>query len=265
MSSQKIVFLDVDGVINNEESCRKAIGKRFDKKAIYEFGLKKNAFEFRNMIYRIDADALKRVIALCNKTNAKIVVVSNWRKFGNKDIFNAIIELVAQCSESLVIDCTPMLFNNWEYEGQVNQERGIEIQHWIECNKFKGKYIIIDDMSPKAFLAKHHPHLVNTNPKLGFTEADMNHALQLLDTSDRAEVTVVQETITPEDLKFNDTDNGIDRAGKYYDLISKHSALKDFPRIDEIKEFDEGTLFQLEEVIWDLRRWAYYTKNIVVA
>ena len=69
--------------------------------------------------------------------------------------------------EIQVIGKTPVLY----------QQRGVEIQKWININEFKGKFIIIDDDSDMCHLL---PLLVRCDCQLGFTIYDYQKALRLL-------------------------------------------------------------------------------------
>jgi hypothetical protein len=69
--------------------------------------------------------------------------------------------------EIRVIGMTPRLY----------QQRGEEIQQWIDDNEFTGKFIIIDDDSDMCHLL---PVLVRCDCQLGFTIYDYNKALNLL-------------------------------------------------------------------------------------
>ena len=69
--------------------------------------------------------------------------------------------------EIKVIGKTPKLY----------QQRGVEIQHWIDENNFKGKFIIIDDDSDMCDLL---PFLVRCDCQLGFTIYDYKKALTML-------------------------------------------------------------------------------------
>lgn len=67
-----------------------------------------------------------------------------------------------------VIGLTPILY----------QQRGLEIQKWIDDNDYKGKFIIIDDDSDMCHLL---PLLIRCDCQLGFTIYDYWKALKLLE------------------------------------------------------------------------------------
>ena len=96
-----------------------------------------------------------------------IVVSSTWRI--NKPI-EELQDLLINSGfnpEIQVIGKTPVLY----------QQRGMEIQEWINIHNFKGKFIIIDDDSDMCHLL---PLLVRCDCQLGFTIYDYQKALRLL-------------------------------------------------------------------------------------
>lgn len=107
----KVIFLDVDGVLNTPKTLRK-------------FG-----FDF------IDDILVALVARIVRETEAKIVLSSTWRL----DERNKIMVEQALAKHNLAIhDCTPRI----ESEGWV--ERREEIQLWLDDNAVT-KFAIIDD------------------------------------------------------------------------------------------------------------------------
>lgn len=104
----KIIFLDIDGVLNVYCEGRDKFGCTFHKH-----------FE----------DNLKHII---DSTNAKIVISSTWRMSGLKTMQDMWKHrnLAGQ-----VIDITPIIHD---------RIRGVEIQKWLDKNKVSN-YVIIDD------------------------------------------------------------------------------------------------------------------------
>lgn len=109
MKDQKIIFLDIDGVLNVYCEGRDEYGCTFHKH-----------FE----------DNLRWII---NKTNAKIVISSTWRMSGLKIMKEMWIK---RGLPGEVIDITPIKTHG------VN--RGVEIQQYIDDNNITS-YCIIDD------------------------------------------------------------------------------------------------------------------------
>ena len=116
----KIIFLDIDGVLNVASQERDRFGTTFHKH-----------FE----------DNLEWII---EKTRAKIVISSTWRMSG-LEIMQEMWKERGLAGE--VIDITPTEIDvvergTCEFFDQV--DRGFEIQQWIDDNNIK-RYCIIDD------------------------------------------------------------------------------------------------------------------------
>lgn len=132
------VFVDVDGVLNNEiwyasEECRK---------------INQETEYFRR---NFDPRCVDLLNSLTDKTGAKIVVSSSWRTGRTVEELQQLFSSVGITGK--VIDKTPRLcFGNEGYDKSV--PRGCEIKAWLESNKgilstkfSKAKYVILDDDS----------------------------------------------------------------------------------------------------------------------
>lgn len=108
----KILFLDVDGVINTS-------------KLIKEFGCD-----------YIDDDLVKIINFIVQKTNCKIVLSSTWR-IKEKD--KKVVDSAFSKYGVKIYDCTPLIESSIEII-----ERKLEIKKWLE-NKKVEKFAIVDD------------------------------------------------------------------------------------------------------------------------
>lgn len=118
----KVIFLDVDGVLNSEAWFKK-MAESGEK---YRVGKD------------IDPDACKRFRKLVKDTGAKVVLSSSWRgSKENEDIIEKALRLK-------LLDRTPRMwrppFTSWEY-----RERGREVLAWLQDHAAVSKYAIIDD------------------------------------------------------------------------------------------------------------------------
>ncbi len=104
---------------------------------------------------------------LYSKVPYDIVVSSSWRIGMTLEELQTLITKSGFDPNIKVIGTTPRLY----------QQRGIEIQRWIDDNNYTGKFIIIDDDSDMCHLL---PVLVRTDCQLGFTIYDYQKALKLL-------------------------------------------------------------------------------------
>lgn len=146
----RIIFLDIDGVMNHQLWFESILGKPEFKRE------KKN--DYRRYFSTF---AVKLLNNLTDETGAKIVVSSSWRNG----------RTVAQLRKMFrdngitgkVIDKTPYL----SYEGYSSSvPRGCEIHAWLEINKKKFgdsvKYVIFDDDSDMLWWQRNNFLLVDT-------------------------------------------------------------------------------------------------------
>ena len=141
----KVIFLDIDGVLNSSETA--ALYGGFDK---------------------FSPAAVGRLNWLTDRTEAKIVVSSAWR-FGR-----SVLELKQILSDQgvtgEVIDKTPTKMSL--------RNRGQEIQHWMDNNSTLDEFVILDDDSDMGHLLD---HLVQTDFNVGLTDVEMHECIRRLD------------------------------------------------------------------------------------
>ena len=169
----KLIFLDVDGVLNST--------KWYDK-------LHKENKPTISSEMELMPKAMKYIGKLVEKTGAKVVLSSTWRMSGknSRHYINLTNQLRKYGVE--IVGCTPVLWKS----------RGMEIQRFIESfdnknMKFdfaKNKYInkdpvdsivIIDDDNDMLHLTR---FLVQTRFKYGFTFFNYLKALRILRKGD---------------------------------------------------------------------------------
>jgi hypothetical protein len=178
----KIVFLDFDGVLNNNDflmQCRK-----------------KNIPWGRGHIV---PEAVKLVDDLCARTGAKVVISSTWRipvtpghKMGiigetKADTLPVLREwLAGHGLRAAVIDATPD-----HAQGTVAWwvERGLEIEDWLNTHRAAGgeaveSVVILDDLDN---MRPHLSRLVQTDDEIGLTQAHVERAVALLESSPEAD------------------------------------------------------------------------------
>jgi len=159
MKIKPIIFLDFDGVLETiyweqEDSGEWTLNSRKQGSRGDRYLNNKQAIGWLNELYK--------------KIPYDIVVSSTWRMSRSVETLQNIITNSGFLKEIKVIDKTPVLY----------QQRGWEIQKWIDDNNFKGKFIIIDDDSDMCDLIG---LLVRTDCQLGFTIYDYQKALRLLE------------------------------------------------------------------------------------
>lgn len=168
--SMRIIFLDVDGVLNNEKNTifmYRILGKkRYLKKINEDFDI----FDMRSVRY------MAKLIDYF-EGDIKLVISSTWRT--NKDAVNKIIEKISifMKSYNVPVDVT---------EVDKNRIRGLEIQHYLENNNLlDSEYVIIDDDTADIIGDKYNgmdfnPHFVWCNNKYGFQRKEYKKALKIL-------------------------------------------------------------------------------------
>lgn len=162
-NEQKLIFLDIDGCICTAST---------------------NYLHF-------DLDTVKRLNKLIAITDADIVVSSSWRSNVTgleklKDIFRINGAIYGTNPFSVdaitvpidkIIGMTPCGVRI-KGTNRISYDRSDEIKSWLRSNKYKGKYIILDDEDHD--LGDLEDHLVLTDSLLGLSDLDVDKALQIL-------------------------------------------------------------------------------------
>lgn len=148
----KVIFLDIDGVLNCASTQRRLRGSPF-----------------------VDEDKLLLLKDLVEKTGAELVLSSTWRLgllYPDVAAFaadaDALVEEFHKYGLSLY-DSTPRLSD---------KQRGHEIAAWLEKNPDVDKFIILDDDSDMAHLKE---HLVQTSWLAGLQPSHIEKAMKLLE------------------------------------------------------------------------------------
>ena len=151
----KIIFLDIDGVLNHE---------RF-------------YHEVRNTQHRnnnIDPRAAKLIINLCKVTGAKIVISSSWRFEGFESLTNRL--RIAGIKDKYLIDICSIEHPNEFRCGY----RGDVIQRYIDENNIDNYVIIDDDID---MLEHQKDNFIQTSRYTGFTKEDLKRAINILNNN----------------------------------------------------------------------------------
>lgn len=138
----KIIFLDIDGVLNHQLFYEKRTDKSIE----------------------IDVEKVKLLNEIHSKINVKYVITSTWRKEHSLEELKTIFKKYRFTGE--IIDVTPILkFEN----SSLSVPRGCEIQQWITDNKDKlgtnilswKSYVILDDNSDMLYWHRNNFFLVD--------------------------------------------------------------------------------------------------------
>jgi hypothetical protein len=153
----KIIFLDIDGVLNSDTTECGAEG------------------------YRLDAAAALRLNSIVQQTGARIVVTSDWRRYYGLPRCIEILCAHGLCAE--IIDATPNLekrntledddFDAPEYFERLRRS---EIEAWLGAHEVEC-FVVLDDL---AVFERDHPNMVQTNASTGLTELEATRAVEIL-------------------------------------------------------------------------------------
>ena len=120
----KILFLDIDGVLNSR--------KFFESQRAIR---KSSSYEWKETD-DIDPESVRHLNHLLKETGAKIVISSSWRVGKTVDELRDLAAIVG-INSSLVIGKTTC--------AHVQGGRGAEIREWVKEHKDIDKFLILDD------------------------------------------------------------------------------------------------------------------------
>ena len=144
----KIVFLDVDGVLNTSATWGG---------------------------YGLHQPCVMALIRLIERTGAKIVVSSTWRLHAYDMLIERLTE--AGLPAGTIIDRTPHLISEYgRVRGAV--PRGREIAAWLAGNPPVESFVILDDGDDMEHLT---PHLIRTSMERGLTDGLVDRVAGILD------------------------------------------------------------------------------------
>lgn len=155
----KIIFLDIDGVLNTERYCK--------------IQIERGMASYYDAEFNFDPICMRCLKEVIDKTGAKIVLSSSWRENPNDEYFYQFkLNLKVYDLLDSFIDVTPIFSNS----------RGEEIESWLTKNEVKYgdiEYIIIDDEDNMGDLKD---RLVKCNPYFGFNIEQQEYAYKLFNT-----------------------------------------------------------------------------------
>ena len=154
MNNMKVIFLDVDGVLNSEEH---AIYCHENPKFIKEGG----------SIW-VDPYPVFYILQLIEELGLKLVISSSWRTWDLESTIEEFNRYKSLCKLTPhIVGITPR-----NMDDQVWEDRGEEIQHYLDTHPEIENYCIIDD--DNDMLDSQRDHFVRTNSEHGLTIEDCN-------------------------------------------------------------------------------------------
>ena len=153
----KVIFLDIDGVVN----C---------------WGTKERA---PSKVVGVEQRLIEYIKQIVDATGAKLVLSSTWRKDWAFDLMNGkdwhyLRDEFAK-QDLYFMDYTPSRRDSW---------RGEEIKEWLESTEYDVKsYVIIDD---EMFDIRelHEGHMVQTSYETGIKPGGVEMAIKILEKED---------------------------------------------------------------------------------
>jgi len=159
MNPIKIIFLDMDGVMNSHQSSywyRNMLGHNEDEWVDYRDNSKEKGFStYTKELCPLSCSNLRLIME--RHTEARIVISSTWRRGRSPDFFNRLFKYFKIIKEDRVIGLTP----------ELRTERGYEIADWLmKYSQPVEDFVILDDDGDMAeYIGTYH--FIQTNPRTG--------------------------------------------------------------------------------------------------
>lgn len=153
---RKIIFLDIDGVLNTK----------------YWYNQMSRSTPKDKYGYAFDPNAVANLKRIIDETGADIVISSSWKSLELTELENMWQE---RCLPGTVLGITPnsvsdeLLLNADLDNMELFHIRGEEIKEWLSRHgKNISNYVIIDDVD--NMLPEQQKYFIQTNPEMGITE-----------------------------------------------------------------------------------------------
>jgi len=158
----KIIFLDIDGVLNHEDWFEK-VQKPMSKaaKEIEILGKMGNCIFWT---WHIDPEKVELIHKIQKETDAKIVLSSSWRHMED-------VKRILEMRNIDFIDVTPDFI-------ETDGDRGEEIQDWLHNHPEVTHFVIIDDDSD--MLETQMNNFIQTDGQMGLQKEHVKQAIEIL-------------------------------------------------------------------------------------
>lgn len=178
----RVVFLDIDGVLNSEAYLLKIDGQHRALGHTDPTRSKSETCVCYRLERQIDDDAVARLNRVVAATDAKVVISSSWRKLLEPTELLAILARHGFVGE--IIGETPRgdeeeLRATYEYPK--HHYRGYEIDYWLRQHPEVDRYVILDDGSD---MEMHTHRLVQTDAQEGLLDEHADLAIAMLASDD---------------------------------------------------------------------------------
>ena len=153
MKNRKILFLDIDGVLNSD--------------AFADYMLEEDNVDIFNEDM-LDERAIIQLKKIIMATDAEIVLSSSWRWY--KDTRDKVHRQL-QAKDIDFVDTTPL-------EIDTAMSRGMEIKAWLDEHPEVERFVILDDDDLR--IQEYLPYHVKTTFRYGLTREKAAEAIQIL-------------------------------------------------------------------------------------
>lgn len=165
----KVIFLDVDGVLNSNEVFKKR----------YEY------FQKHNVLLSVFDEALvERLSEIVSATGAKVVLSSGCRSDWKNGVDNLELERSKELQELFnkygieVVGITPCIPRTYQQDEKYTSWRENEIKYYLDTHPDIECFCVIDDES--FDLQSLEEYLVKTSKQYGLQEEHVEKAIKLL-------------------------------------------------------------------------------------
>ena len=157
IKKHNIVFMDIDGVLIPYQKASDDYHEYFDDNDKW------------------NEDAIDYMNKLIKKTDAKVVLISSYRKHKSKKEIEKRLKKVG------------FEYDIWdEISEEKHVERGIQIKEWLKENKHKvNNYVIIDDNRYDYKETRLQPYSVEPDHKVGFNKSEMLKSIEIIEDNEK--------------------------------------------------------------------------------
>ena len=219
----KVIFLDMDGVVNSGELIEQWIRNKFaelenDGNCYLGDELRlavRKAFsdEFCHSEELVFPQLAEKITKIVNETSAKIVWSSTWRKLDRYEDMNKAKEMFNRrgLPGDALIGYTPTVGMSWE-----GLCRGTEINMWIKNNVYGEveKAAVIDDRCDAGWNLPECAWFFQTNEYVGITDDDVKNIINYLNDKEKDDVPKNQREVQRDKKQNSKRVQGNGRTGK---------------------------------------------------
>jgi len=150
---EKIIFLDIDGVLNDDDTTTIT---RIDGSIF------------------VDEEKLLLLKQIVEATDAKIVLSSTWRYDREEPLFNGDFLELQEALQNIGLS-----FYSFTPQG-APKNRGIEIKNWLSNHPEVERFVILDDEWFDYWEEGLRPYMVKTYHREGLTKENAKQAIDIL-------------------------------------------------------------------------------------